>query len=80
MCRSDTVAYRKWHEGLDSTRKHLMEKHIREGRFEFVGGGMVQQSGAASTVEEMIQQMSAGHAYLADALSTRPSVAWQDAP
>jgi len=54
-----------------------MQRLVRAGHFEFVGGGMVPHHGAASTLEEIIHQYSEGHSYLADALQTRPRVAWQ---
>jgi len=50
---------------------------VREGHFEFIGGGLVQQNGASTTLEDMVHQMSEGHGYLADHLRTRPRVAWQ---
>lgn len=73
----DTLAFKHWFERAGEKRKHNIQRLVRAGHFEFVGGGMAPQHGAASTVEEIIHQYSEGHSYLADALRTRPRVAWQ---
>ena len=69
-----------WYDELSNEDKNNMKNLIKDGKFEFVGGGWVQHDESITTVENMIHQMSLGHQYLKDNFNVEVKIGWQIDP
>lgn len=74
---AETMLFRKWYAGLGQGDKMRLRKLVASGRFEFVGGGVVEHDEALNTWDAVVDQMTDGHEWLEQHLGVRPTVAWQ---
>ena len=56
--------------------KNKVKKFVKEGRFEFVGGGWSQHDEVCSHYEDQINNMIRGHEFLMTEFGITPKVAW----
>ena len=53
-----------WTESADDKTKLIVKKLVKEGRWEFVNGGMVSSDEACSTFQDLLENTITGHAFL----------------
>eukprot|EP01117_Protostelium_nocturnum_P002404 TRINITY_DN1308_c0_g1_i1.p1 TRINITY_DN1308_c0_g1~~TRINITY_DN1308_c0_g1_i1.p1 ORF type:complete len:1186 (+),score=397.13 TRINITY_DN1308_c0_g1_i1:18-3575(+) len=68
-----------WVEQSDETKEQF-KKLVKNGQLEFIGGGIVQNDEAASSIDAVINQVTDGHEYIKKHFGTRPRIAWQIDP
>ncbi|KAJ1368391.1 hypothetical protein KIN20_029516 [Parelaphostrongylus tenuis] len=72
----------RWYEDHDDPHKHQLQKLVKNGQIELVGGGWVQNDEAASHYVDIVDQMTFGLRKLEQVFGEcgKPTVAWQIDP
>ncbi|SPQ93940.1 Alpha-mannosidase [Plasmodiophora brassicae] len=77
---SETSFFLLWYETLSTEGRDVFKDLVQSGRFEFVGGGWVQNDEACPHYADMIDQTTTGHRYLNDQFGVVPRFGWQIDP
>ncbi|KAH9260208.1 hypothetical protein BASA81_001377 [Batrachochytrium salamandrivorans] len=76
---AETWYFRRWFDILSNAKRERVKRLVRDGRFEFVGGGLVSaHDEAMSSHRLVVEQFADGHTFLEQTFGIpQPKVAWQ---
>lgn len=76
---AETWYFRRWFDILSNAKRERVKRLVRDGRFEFVGGGLVSaHDEAMSSQRLLVEQFADGHTFLEQTFGLpQPKVAWQ---
>ncbi len=72
--------FKNWFETQPPEVQKLVKYLIKTRRFEFVGGGWIQNDEACPSYTSIIDQMTVGLEYLNERFGIKPKIAWQIDP
>ena len=72
--------FQRWWKEQNEATKALVHKLVENGQFEFNLGGWVMSDEAASTYEDVINEMTLGAKFIYDEFGVRPTVGWSIDP
>ena len=64
-----------WYQQTDSVKAQFRQL-VKEGRWEFVNGGMVASDEACPTFQDWLENIVSGHAFLQREFGVNPKIAW----
>lgn len=72
--------FQRWWKEQSEEKKALVHKLVENGQFEFNLGGWVMSDEAATTYEDVINEMTLGAKFIYDEFHVRPTVGWSIDP
>lgn len=72
--------FKLWWQDQNPEVREKVKTLVKNGQFEFVGGGWVQNDEATVNLELIVNQITEGHEFLLHTFNDRPRIAWQVDP
>uniref|UniRef100_A0A8B9IRY8 Mannosidase alpha class 2A member 1 n=1 Tax=Amazona collaria TaxID=241587 RepID=A0A8B9IRY8_9PSIT len=73
---SEVSYFSKWWEGVDSQKRDVVKRLLKDGQFEIVTGGWVMPDEASPHYFALIDQLIEGHQWLEKNLGVKPKSGW----
>ncbi|EFA77646.1 alpha-mannosidase [Heterostelium album PN500] len=77
---SEISFFRKWWDNQKQQIKDSVHDLVESGRFEFIGGGWVQNDEAVSNIDDVMDQITEGHIWIAKHFNRTVEYGWQIDP
>lgn len=74
--QTEIYFFEKWWDTQSDITKDEVKQLVKEGRLEFINGGIVSNDEACPTFEELIMNMMAGHEFLKKTFNYTTKIAW----
>ena len=74
--QTEIYFFQKWWDRQTESTRDQVRTLVKEGRLEFINGGMVSADEACPTYEEIIINMMAGHEFLKRTFNYTVKAAW----
>eukprot|EP01083_Nonionella_stella_P276753 940645_1 len=72
--------FSRWYNSKDSSVQDIVQRLVKSGSLEFIGGGWSMNDEATTHYQAIIDQMALGHRFLNETFGVVPKVAWQIDP